>query len=68
MLNERIEIWCAANGKNRAALAAMLGTSANAISKWAARRSVPRVETNKRLAELLGLDPVQLREWFKSRP
>lgn len=67
MLNERIEIWCAANGKNRAALAAMLGTSANVISKWAARRSVPRVETNKRLAELLGLDPVQLREWFKAK-
>ena len=68
MLKEQIEKWCVENGKTRGSLADMLGVEQGQISRWSARTATPRVDTNYQLAELLGLDPLPLWQWFKSKP
>lgn len=65
MLNEQIEKWCVANGKNKAGFAAEVGTNPENLSRWISGRARPRVEMNKRIAEVLGIDPLVLWESLK---
>lgn len=67
MLKEQIEKWCVENGKTRGDLAHMLNVGQSQVSKWASRSCTPRVDTNYQLAELLGLDPLVLWQWFKAK-
>lgn len=59
MLKRELEKWSARTGKTRAEAAVALGVSGRMVRMWL-NGSMPKPATLKRLADMLGVDPVEL--------
>ena len=58
----------AERGDSYAEIARKLGTSRNAVSKWARGATVPSVERWPALAEYLGITALELRDILEASP
>lgn len=60
MFSKALEEFCLRRGLTKAQAAVALGTSAPTMFRWANGQTRPHPATAKRVADVLGIDPVKL--------
>lgn len=60
MFSKALEEFCLRNGLTKVQAAVALGTSAPTMFRWANGVTRPHPATAKRVADVLGIDPVKL--------